>query len=138
MRAFVLLVVLACSACVAPVPMPGVGVPFAPPAVVEEPDCRDFSTPVVVNGRAERAHGTACLQPDGSWRIKQSIANAPPQIYVTVPHVYRPYYPPPYWSNRWFYGPPLFLGHVFIGGGWGYAHPHPGWHGAWGPRRRWR
>ena len=30
--------------------------------------CREYTTTVVIGGRSERAHGTACLQPDGSWR----------------------------------------------------------------------
>ena len=30
--------------------------------------CREYTTTVVIGGRSERAHGTACRQPDGSWR----------------------------------------------------------------------
>lgn len=30
--------------------------------------CREYQTQVRVNGRLEPAYGTACLQPDGSWR----------------------------------------------------------------------
>jgi hypothetical protein len=130
MRRLALLIVLSCSACVAPMPV------ASPPGALAEASCREFATPVTIDGRKESAHGTACLQGDGSWKIDQSVASAPVQSYVVMPPVYRPYYPPYYWSDPWFYGPTLFLGGVFIGGGWGYDHRHPGWHGAWPPRRR--
>jgi surface antigen len=31
--------------------------------------CREFQTEVTVGGKKENAHGVACQQPDGSWRI---------------------------------------------------------------------
>lgn len=31
--------------------------------------CREFQKDVQIGGRTERAYGTACLQPDGSWRL---------------------------------------------------------------------
>ncbi|MEI6985079.1 MAG: RT0821/Lpp0805 family surface protein [Rhodospirillaceae bacterium] len=31
--------------------------------------CREFQQSIVVGGRTERGTGTACQQPDGSWRI---------------------------------------------------------------------
>lgn len=31
--------------------------------------CREFSQTIYVGGREERGHGTACRQPDGSWKI---------------------------------------------------------------------
>ncbi len=31
--------------------------------------CRDYQTTVTIEGRQERASGTACRQPDGRWRI---------------------------------------------------------------------
>lgn len=31
--------------------------------------CREFQQTIVVGGRAQQAYGTACRQPDGSWRI---------------------------------------------------------------------
>jgi hypothetical protein len=134
MRMLVLSIVLLCSGCVvSPLP-PAVPVSSVavPPAVLSE-ECREFSTPVVINGRQRKAQGTACLQADGSWKIDQSVATAPSQAYVLMPRVYRPYYPPYYLSDPWFYGPTLFFGGAFIGGGWGYEHHHPGWHGAWRP-----
>jgi surface antigen len=31
--------------------------------------CREYQTMVTVGGKTEQAYGTACQQPDGSWRI---------------------------------------------------------------------
>ena len=31
--------------------------------------CREFQSEVVVGGERQHAHGTACQEPDGSWRI---------------------------------------------------------------------
>jgi surface antigen len=30
--------------------------------------CREYQTTVIIGGRTEQAHGTACRQPDGSWQ----------------------------------------------------------------------
>lgn len=32
-------------------------------------NCREYQTTVTVSGRQEKAYGTACRQPDGSWKI---------------------------------------------------------------------
>lgn len=31
--------------------------------------CREYETTITVDGKTERATGTACKQPDGTWRI---------------------------------------------------------------------
>lgn len=31
--------------------------------------CREFQTTIVVGGQEQQGYGTACQQPDGSWRI---------------------------------------------------------------------
>ncbi|MDX2141951.1 MAG: RT0821/Lpp0805 family surface protein [Rhodospirillaceae bacterium] len=31
--------------------------------------CREFQTEITVGGKKENAHGVACQQPDGSWKI---------------------------------------------------------------------
>ncbi|MEX2009229.1 MAG: RT0821/Lpp0805 family surface protein [Dongiaceae bacterium] len=31
--------------------------------------CREYQTTVVVGGKTESAYGTACRQPDGSWKV---------------------------------------------------------------------
>jgi surface antigen len=33
--------------------------------------CREYQQTVSVGGRTEQAYGTACRQPDGSWRVVQ-------------------------------------------------------------------
>jgi surface antigen len=33
--------------------------------------CREFQQTIVVGGRSEQGYGTACRQPDGSWKITQ-------------------------------------------------------------------
>jgi hypothetical protein len=32
-------------------------------------NCREYTKDVSINGRIERAYGTACRQPDGSWEV---------------------------------------------------------------------
>lgn len=32
-------------------------------------DCREYTTSVVIDGQTETATGTACRQPDGTWKI---------------------------------------------------------------------
>lgn len=34
--------------------------------------CRDYQTTVLIDGKQERATGTACRQPDGSWKVVNS------------------------------------------------------------------
>ncbi len=34
--------------------------------------CREYQTTVVIDGKQERGTGTACRQPDGSWRVANS------------------------------------------------------------------
>ena len=31
--------------------------------------CREYQTTVTVGGRDQEAYGTACQQPDGSWKV---------------------------------------------------------------------
>ena len=31
--------------------------------------CREFQRDIIIDGKPERAYGTACLQPDGTWKI---------------------------------------------------------------------
>jgi hypothetical protein len=141
MRALSPLIVLLGAACIAE-PMPAAATAPTPLQLVTgEPapapqGCREFNTPVTIGGQQQQAYGTACLQPDGSWKIDQQVAGQPMPTYVVPPQVYQPYYPPTYLNDPWLYGPPLFLGGIFIGGGWGYGHDDDGWRGAW--NEHWR
>ena len=47
-----------------PVPAYGTVQPTPAPAA-----CREFQTTLQVDGQWQPGYGTACLQPDGSWRI---------------------------------------------------------------------
>ncbi|MGQ4810573.1 hypothetical protein NKDENANG_04051 [Candidatus Entotheonellaceae bacterium PAL068K] len=38
-------------------------------ASVQQQYCREFQRDVIIDGKPERAYGTACLQPDGTWKI---------------------------------------------------------------------
>ena len=61
--------------------------------------CREFTTRVYVGGRSEEAYGTACRQPDGSWRIAE---NAPgprgPRYAYPEPPPPAYGYPRPYYN----------------------------------------
>jgi hypothetical protein len=35
----------------------------------QQPYCREYQGDAVINGSGQPFYGTACLQPDGSWRI---------------------------------------------------------------------
>ena len=34
--------------------------------------CREFQQTVVMNGQTQQAYGTACRQPDGAWKLRQT------------------------------------------------------------------
>jgi surface antigen len=45
---------------------------FTPVRTYQKPDgtpCREFSQTIVIDGRQEQGRGTACRQPDGTWRV---------------------------------------------------------------------
>ena len=35
--------------------------------------CREFQSDVTVGGEHQNAHGTACQEPDGSWKIVNGL-----------------------------------------------------------------
>ncbi len=49
---------------------------MTPTKTYKEPDsgqyCREYQTEVIVGGKTENAYGTACRQPDGSWKVADS------------------------------------------------------------------
>lgn len=51
--------------------------------------CREFQQTIIVGGQEERAYGTACRQPDGSWQIV-SAAQADTQVSSTATTAVRP------------------------------------------------
>jgi hypothetical protein len=100
-------------------------------------NCREFTAAVMIGGQPQQAVGQACEQPDGSWRITETVPGLPPQDY-TLPAqaIYPPPYPYPYysypysypyyWSDPWLYGSPFFGGAFFFGDGFhrrdGFRH----------------
>ena len=52
------------------VPPYGTVQPLPPPAAQDTSGrtCREYQTTVQVNGQWQPAYGTACLEPDGTWR----------------------------------------------------------------------
>ncbi len=50
-------------------PPPGVYAPGAVNAPASGGYCREYQSTTVINGAPQPMYGTACLQPDGTWRI---------------------------------------------------------------------
>ena len=79
--------------------------------------CREYTQDVTIGGAARSSYGTACQQPDGTWKI---ITTDVPQEearveYVSEPHYISPpqYVVPPvaYYEPRPYYAPyPVFIG----------------------------
>jgi hypothetical protein len=42
---------------------------YAAPAPAAAQDCQDYQSQIVIDGKPQQVHGTACRQPDGRWRI---------------------------------------------------------------------
>jgi hypothetical protein len=91
--------------------------------------CREFTKTVTIGGTQQQAYGTACRQPDGTWKLAQQegpvveppvIAAAPPQPQPRVVYVYpepyyqpRPYYYQPYGWRPYRPGPSFGFGYGF-------------------------
>ncbi len=49
--------------------------PPAMPPIYVDPSagtyCRPFSQEILIDGQRQESYGTACLQPDGTWRVTQ-------------------------------------------------------------------
>jgi hypothetical protein len=112
---------LACAAC-APEPQPFAIASPAAPQDVEPAVCQSFTIATLEAGRTDLAHGEACLQTDGFWRIVHeepspaaAIARGspiPPNGGAEVT-VYYPYDPTESRSS--------FLTGGGYGGGYGYG-----------------
>lgn len=50
-------------------PAPLVARPASPPYLRNGRTCREYQATVVVGGVPRQSYGTACLQPDGAWRV---------------------------------------------------------------------
>ncbi len=54
----------------APAPVAYAPAPASAPAPAAQ-NCREFQSTIQVNGQPQPSYGTACQQPDGTWRIVQ-------------------------------------------------------------------
>ena len=52
----------------APPPPPPLG-SVSPIRAPGRPECREFQQTIMIGGQPQRAYGTACHQPDGTWKI---------------------------------------------------------------------
>lgn len=51
-------------------PAPVQAIPMSPPYTDNQGRyCREYQSTLIVGGMSQPGYGTACLQPDGSWRI---------------------------------------------------------------------
>ena len=103
--------------------------------------CREYTQAVTIGGQRQNSYGTACQQPDGTWKIlpsnvqAQANANTPPIEYLGPPqYTTQPVYmvpPPVYYQPAPYYGPypyPYAYSGVSIGLGFGGGY-HGGYHG---------
>jgi hypothetical protein len=42
---------------------------YAAPSAAPGQQCREYQSTAMINGQPQQTVGTACLQPDGTWRI---------------------------------------------------------------------
>ncbi|HUK60666.1 MAG TPA: hypothetical protein VLV50_15655 [Stellaceae bacterium] len=52
-----------------PAPAAAVTAPPAAPTTAANPYCREYQSTTMIDGAPQTMYGTACLQPDGTWRI---------------------------------------------------------------------
>jgi surface antigen len=82
--------------------------------------CREFQQTIMVGGQPQQAFGTACRQPDGSWRLQPAPAAAAPPGGQPLPALAYGL-PPPYY---YYYYPDPFFAPVFFGFGGCCFHHH--------------
>ncbi len=114
------------------IPAPGQPLPRTDPNGVY---CREYTQQVMIGGVRRSSYGTACQQPDGSWKIvttdQQPQPDAPvqyigapqylsPPTYVVPPVAY--YEPYPYYAPYPYYGGGISVGIGFHDGYHGYHH----------------
>lgn len=76
----------------------------------DEPYCREFTRDIRVGGKIQEGYGTACMQPDGAWKIVaedgQTLPNPVPfqdNSYLLKRRMYET--PDGYSSQRYGYSP---------------------------------
>ena len=70
---------------------------------VQQPYCREYTQTLKIGNHVQKAYGTACMQPDGSWELMPKTAQAPNITYIMR-------------EDRVYYMPPVPLFGLVIGG----------------------
>lgn len=100
-------------------PDDGIGGTFVPKPAFRDSSgriCREFAWTVTIADRRQEAWGTACRQPDGSWKLQRAdTADVPHWRHAAPAPVYAPpsrviYYPQPYYYPRPYYGSSIHIG----------------------------
>lgn len=85
--------------------VPVVASPVAVP-VQQQSYCREYTQTLKIADHIQKAYGTACLQPDGSWQLMPKTAQAPNITYIMR-------------NDSLYYMPPQPLFGIVLGG---YGH----------------
>lgn len=82
-------------------------------------NCREYQQVIIIGGKKEQGYGTACRQPDGSWRIvdPDSLHQVSPEVSKEIVRTYR-YYDP--WAFAYPYSYTYFPHHISFS--FGFIH----------------
>jgi hypothetical protein len=136
------LAALSATACTTVTPPPSPVAAATPVSATRAEYCREYTSMATVGDSEQETVGTACLGPDGTWRIAdpdnppspapaslpQTYAAAPPVAADPAPaYSYYPgyaYYPAPYYyaPYPYYYGPTVGVGVGFRFGGGHHHH----------------
>jgi hypothetical protein len=86
--------------CVVPPPPQPVFLQVAGDVAPDDAKCRDYHAQATVDGQPVEIVGHACQQDDGSWRVTEGPAGAPPQVMIMYP-------PPPLAYDPWLWDFPI-------------------------------
>ena len=105
--------------------------------------CREYTRTVVIGGRVHEAYGTACLGPDGAWRIADEnlagnnavVVDGRPYPAQNVTYVIhdgpRTIYRPRIQYVDYYYRPAPVYAYPVYGFGYYNGHHDRGWHRGW-------
>lgn len=58
-------------------------------ALADEPYCREFTQDVTIGGKVKKSYGTACMQPNGAWKIISGDVSFDEPVKTKVKHARR-------------------------------------------------
>lgn len=89
--------------------------------------CREYQQTVTINGEEQQAYGTACRQPDGSWKIVPEEPQVQGQVVQPRTETrYVPVYQDSYGYYPWYYWPRTSISFSY---GYSSGHRHHDRHG---------